>query len=121
MTAKELEKLLAEVTQGEWTKDIDLHEYGWSFDTDGENTYCGLGTSLAGPIAIVAVPSAFGMDDELDANVALILLAPTLARRVIAAEKLAGAFRWVDENPAAHPSIRREVVRAARAEWEAAQ
>lgn len=93
MNAQKLEKLLADVTEGEWSNDVDLSEYGWSLDTEGENTYCGIGTSLAGPIAIVAVPLAFGMDDELDANVELITLAPTLARRVIAAEKLAEALR----------------------------
>jgi len=79
MTGADLEKLLADATPGEWS----LHGpvYNRTVGADEVNRICFLAHGN-------------GLNDDRDiANARLIALAPTLARRVIAAEKLAEALR----------------------------
>ncbi|AGG91216.1 hypothetical protein SUBG_00046 [Sulfitobacter phage pCB2047-C] len=78
---------------------VDAYDEGWSIDTDGENSAVGIGTDLAGAIAIYAVPEAFGMDDELDANVRRALRGPDMEAALIAAEELADAVSALTSRP----------------------
>lgn len=83
MNAQALEKLLEQVTPGPWVDDNN-EGYGasrvWAkCAPDGTPGPC--------------VASVIGDSAEAEANAALITLAPTIARRVIAAEKLAEALR----------------------------
>ena len=73
---------------GPWTEGCDCE---WSLDTDGENTYTVIGSQGA-PIAIVAVEEAFGLDELLDANAALIAAAPSLRDTLAALADLADAL-----------------------------
>ena len=115
MTAQELEKLLAQVTPAEW--DVGLY---------GEPTAVSAGKRL--------VASSGGYSDgkegtraENVSNARIIALAPTLARRAIAAEKLARALKNAKAELAEYEiEIRGETynspeINAALAEWEAAQ
>jgi len=76
---------------------VDMYEEGWSIDTEGENSAVGIGTDLAGPIAIYAVPEAFGMDDELDANVRRALRGPEMEEALLAANDMANAVDFMNE------------------------
>lgn len=102
MTAQELEKMLEQVTPGEWWAWCD-DSMKWHIHNDAN--------------VIVA-----GVSDAR-----LIALAPTLARRVIAAEKLAMALREAKPRIAdmarsweAEAQLMARI-NAALAEWEAAQ
>lgn len=90
MNAKELEKLLAEVTPGEWGADTD--DYGTS-NTGGH--YVGVYNEDRATLVHVLCRDMTGNSGDYPyaPNARLIALAPALARRVIAAEKLVGALR----------------------------
>lgn len=90
MNAQELEKLLADVTPGEW--DTNTHDYGTS-NTGG--AYVGVYSEDGATITHVLCRDRAGTGGahHYAPNARLIALAPTLARRVIAAEKLAEALR----------------------------
>ncbi len=113
MTAKELEKLLAEVTPGEWVDDFDDGYLGQTTDDYGfENPQQ----------HIVRVDEIILAECDNIANARLIAMAPTLARRVIAAEKLVKALEWVKFNGGyAHRENIMAVATDALAEWESAQ
>lgn len=81
MTAQELEKLLAEVTPGEWI--VGLYGELTAVVRDGRLVASSGGYS----------DGREGTRAENIANASLIAMAPTLARRVIAAEKLAEALQ----------------------------
>jgi hypothetical protein len=80
MTAEQLEELLGKVTQGEWRKGTTLN------DLDE------VATSIMKPkgevICVVDEDT-----EENEANGRLIALAPSLARKVIAAERMAEALK----------------------------
>lgn len=73
----DLEKLLAEVTPGEWVADGN----GILLTNRGES------------YVALCIRSGTRNHDEAEANARLIALAPTLVRKVIAAERLAEALR----------------------------
>lgn len=84
MTAAELEKLLAEVTQGEWVwrwKSESLH----AKSDDRE-----FGDVILQPQYDYDTGASLGVSE---ANASLIAMAPALARRAIAAERIAEALR----------------------------
>ena len=96
MTAEQLEELLGKVTQGEWKR------YGSSVKANGS---CDT-VSCSVLIGLAHVHDTEQYDDEgrcfmlsgsRDENATLIALAPSLARRVIAAEKLVEALDWCIE------------------------
>jgi len=112
MTGADLEKLLADATPGEW------------FIPTQPNKVCIAGYTSNGHAKVVATanePSWMGLGEPY-ANADLIALAPTLARRVIAAEKLADALRGLVDWPLSGPEPTRlwDDARAALAAWEAA-
>ena len=115
MTAQELKKLLEQVTQGSWTVHCDPCHYDTASDV---KSACG---NLFAPVGGNA------KWQEQEANARLIALAPTLARRAIAAEKLARALKNAKAELAEYEiEIRGETynspeINAALAEWEAAQ
>lgn len=78
-----LQALVNNATPGPWQTPFELYENDWSLDTGGENAFVGIGIEGYGPLAIVGVEVAFGMDDELDANAGLMALAHTLAAEVL--------------------------------------
>lgn len=95
MTAEQLEGLLEKVTQGEWaTQQTVIHgkSYGglWVECKDPDQLIClsGSGGAKSYTRCIVGTQD----HDDSDANAALIALAPSLARRVICAEKLVEAL-----------------------------
>lgn len=90
MTTQELEKLLAEVTQGEWY--TNTNDYGTS-NTGG--AYVGVYSEDGATITHVLCrdKAGTGGSHPYAPNARLIAMAPTLARRVIAAEKLVEALR----------------------------
>ena len=80
MTAEQLEELLGKVTQGEW-----------QLGTWGDNVFAVLGEKWTSVCRIKRDDEPVGNSiDHHDAT--LIALAPSLARRVIAAEKLVEAL-----------------------------
>lgn len=81
MNVAELEKLLAETTPGPWEKD----KYSQLRSPSGKQ----IGTWDAGI-------SWVSRDRESEANARLIAMSHTLARRVIAAEKLVEALREIE-------------------------
>ena len=92
MTAEQLEELMGKVTQGEWKR------YGSSVKANGS---CDT-VSCSVLIGLAHVHDTEQYDDEgrcfmlsgsRDENATLIALAPSLARRVIAAEKLVREVR----------------------------
>lgn len=102
MTAAELEKLLAEVTPGPWR--IIPYDAGdkdeWSMYTpmiDGSEEADRAVVHWAG-FRQKYWQSADGKQSEIEANAHLIAMAPTLARRVIAAELMAEALRELDRD-----------------------
>ena len=123
MTAAELEKLLAQATQGDWTQDNDRPYEVYAVDFDDANVTPAIGCVFT--------------DNTLSdltwmADAALFAAAPKLARRVIAADNLAEALRgWQSSFDTAglvehdHPQAdQAECWRdgyAALAAWEAAQ
>lgn len=135
MTAEQLEELMGKVTPGPWWTDAqyDGREMGCSIIA--ARTDCGPlpGNPTRG---MVAWSSAICKTDarRCESNARLIALAPSLARRVIDAEKLVEALRitrerlsrlahsefdgvWNDEDFAGLTSASDEAL----AEWEAAQ
>lgn len=88
----DLEKLLAEVTPGEWC--VADETVVWTKINDPiETTY-----DIGYPIAEARTQKSFWNgtrwpDGQPEANARLIAMAPALARKVIAAEKLADALR----------------------------
>lgn len=133
MTASELEKLLADAGAA-----MDgLHRISaedWGVDMPGDGGWVFVGKRENAPRLIV-IETGFGSsaDRRQDAIERLCILAPVLARRVIAAEKLVEALRdadWVIGKMsavlAAHSltgTLRdpRHDIRVALAAWEAAQ
>lgn len=106
MTAAELEKLLADVTPGPWEawpghEQKNGQRY-WQiqneYDAIMQNQFC-------------------WAQGSHDANARLIAMAPTLARKVIAAEKLAEAVKHMVAQ-FQHPD---QMADEALAAWEAAQ
>ncbi len=80
MNTNEIEKLLAAATPGPWRK----ISFDWSVDCDGDASWCHVGKPKSkAPVAIVTVTGAYGNDRRLDANSALIALAPDLAAEVL--------------------------------------
>lgn len=77
-----LKELLEDCSKGEWSTPFDGWEFGWSLETESENTYMTIGTNR-GPVAIAGVESAFGKDYIVGANAALIAMAPNMAREII--------------------------------------
>ncbi len=83
LKAEELRRMVAEATPGTWRDEITDDGYSVDYDS-GLDEEPGLSWLAVGPrdqsaVALVVVPSSFGMDDELEANARLIALAPTLA------------------------------------------
>ena len=81
-----------EGTRGQWIK-VDASEDGWSLNTDTDNSQIAIG-----PIAIFAVPDAFTMDVELDANVNRALSVDSYETALLAAERMAEAADWFAKN-----------------------
>ncbi|QAX31289.1 hypothetical protein [Leisingera sp. NJS204] len=77
-------------TKGSWT---DRCETEWSVDTEGENTYCGIGPEGRNPVAMAVVNSAWGKDRVLDANARRLARVPEMEDALLAAE---GAANWLD-------------------------
>lgn len=97
MNIDELKALLDQVTPGEWSAWCD-DCMEWNIHND-EN--------------VIVVR---------DSDARIIALAPTLARRVIAAEKMADALRQVaDTDPDDSPHWFHDIANAALAEWDVAQ
>lgn len=128
VTAQDLEKLLAEVTQGEWVAD-DLG--GMTVTTSAEclparrTDGYGCGNDFICDLNDGEYHE-YSSPEEQQANATLIALAPSLARRAIAAEKLAEAASVVLERGYVSPSIEEErgdhdALKSALAAWEAAQ
>lgn len=86
-----------EGTPGQWIK-VDASEDDWYLNTDTDNSQIAIGTDLAGPIAIFAVPDAFTMDAELDANVNRALSVDSYETALLAAERMAEAADWFAKN-----------------------
>jgi len=63
-------------------------EHDWSLETGGENSFYVI-SSDSGPVAIVAVEAAFGMDDRNDADMRRFCRLPDLERIALAANELA--------------------------------
>lgn len=82
-------------TGGDWVHDYETFDNGWTLDTEGENTYTGIGPKCDDqsktPIAIVAVESAWGLDELLNANARRIARVPQLEAIVLAADKVVEA------------------------------
>ena len=97
----DLEKLLAEVTPGEWRVE-DRTTLVWGDCNQNDTSTYGMGYPIAEARRTPSASWAKGPKDyeEAEANAQLIAMAPDLARKVIAAEKLAEALRlhqaWSD-------------------------
>lgn len=93
MNGQALEKLLADVTPAmDGLKVINAD--GWFIDGPGVYSWGFLGRQDNRPrIAVIEKGYGACADERLDAVQSICALAPTLARRVIAAEKLAEALR----------------------------
>lgn len=78
-------------TPGPWMAPYETCDNGWYLDTEGENSYVGIGPVCEGqdqtPIAITAVESLW-KDDKLDANAARIARVPELEEIALAAAEL---------------------------------
>lgn len=109
MTAEQLEELLGKVTPGEWRGHNMVHsdqERQMTAEEIGE--YVCNSVKLGDPTRFLFVSGKHSDGEDCDichtgngprgpANTALIALAPSLARRVIAAEKLVEALDWCIE------------------------
>lgn len=75
-------------TPGKWQAPYETCDNGWYLDTEGENSYVGIGPACENqtqiPIAITAVES-LRQDNKLDANAARIALVPDMEEVVLAA------------------------------------
>ena len=125
MTAQELEALLAEVTPGAWHIDPDDR-----FEVLAED-------GAADPWCIAGAHRSVGHiegDNQSAANARLIAMAPDLARKVLAAEKLVESleiisdvadecddYHYDDGNQAPIDVGTCRAIRAALAAWAAAQ
>ena len=91
MTAEQLEELLGKVTQGNWRVEQDTTLI-WGHCDPEDSSDRGMGYPVA-ECRITPISSwAKGPDSDAgEANATLIALTPSLARRVIAAEKLVEA------------------------------
>ena len=109
MTAEQLEELLGKVTQGEWRV---------AYERGATNIYAGRESIMGDETYYPWVPENLN-DWEL------IALAPSLARKVIAAEKLVEAATRLDDEYCGQiygPALCSiESLRAAISEYEAAQ
>ena len=92
----DLEKLLADVTPGEWRVE-DRTTLVWGDCNQNDTSTYGMGYPIAEARRTPSASWAKGPKDyeEAEANAQLIAMAPDLARKVIAAEKLAKAVRDV--------------------------
>lgn len=118
ITTEELEKLLAEVTPGPWAPHRDPCHFDTLSDVRGGSKREAQGISSQLMVSV----GGFAGWKEQEANTRLIAMAPALARRVIAAEKLVDALRRVsDAAPFASGSNVSEMIKDAIAEYEAAQ
>ena len=121
MNAADLQKLLNEATPGPW--DVALSRSGRPYQIVAPNADNGAPGYVGKAVtrwASISLPSSV----EADANARLIALAPDLARRVIAAEKLAEALKMADSALAGANMDMKAVWRktqAALAEWDATQ
>jgi len=65
-------------TPGPWAVNVNGGE-GWSVDYDGpSSTYMTICGQRRAPVAFAVQPSAFGGDDEIEANARLIASAPCM-------------------------------------------
>jgi len=93
MTAEQLEELLGKVTPGEWRVEKETTLILGSCSADDTSTL-GMGYPVAECRISPLSSWAKGPNpDEGEANARLIAMAPELARKVIAAEKLVKAAR----------------------------
>ena len=92
----DLEKLLAEVTPGEWRVE-DRTTLIWGDCNQNDTSNYGMGYPIAEARRMPSASWTKGPKDyeEAEANAHLIAMAPALARKVIAAEKLAEAVREI--------------------------
>jgi hypothetical protein len=85
MNAPELKTLLAAATPGPW-KNVSTN---WSLECKGDASWLQIGkTGSQTPIAIVTVKGAYGREARLNANAALIAIAPDLATEVLRLRKI---------------------------------
>lgn len=92
MTAEELQKLLNVATPGPWL--ATYSNYGEEIWFGGE----GCGMWEVGPAYLGGNGNATALKATMDADARLIALAPTLARKVIAAENLVEALQVARDN-----------------------
>ena len=122
MNAADLQKLLNEATKGPWRLEQGTTLI-WGACIPEDASSRGMGYPIS-ECRITAISSwAKGPDaDAGEANARLIALSPDLARRVIAAEKLAEALRVVCQHGRIDDSeSRMNMCGAALAEWDATQ
>jgi len=111
MTAQELEKLLMETTPGPWfaLRNAAFWEVN-PFRNHGDD-------HIPYTVADCCASDPEDTTGLQEKNARLIAMAPTLARRVIAAEKLVDALSLIADGH----SWQRDIATDALAEWESAQ
>lgn len=108
MTAEQLEELMGKVTQGEWRSSSGHTQQNGQMYWQVENEYD----------AIMQNQFCWAQGDHA-ANATLIALAPTLARKVITAERIIKAIRGVHLDFFSDDDA--DEYRDAIAAWESAQ
>lgn len=113
MDWEKLKEILSSATPGPWKDPVDSDDYSVDRHEDGWDglTWSGVGPGNNKPVALVVVPSSFGMDDIQAANSALIAKAPALGELALAGKAVVDA---VNGKPG--PSLE-EAMRA----WDALQ
>jgi hypothetical protein len=98
---KHLESLLERVTPGEWRFKAHVSPSDWAGNIVGSYGVNSCGNEKT---RTISCQTKYGTKDEVAANAELTSLAPTLARRVIAAEKLAHALAMAHDESLAEDS-----------------